>query len=334
MRKQRGLTAEQVRYITDHKELHELIKREDLFFGVRNEYFNLYYRCASVGKFTSLKGDSPCVETDKKYLGAGSKLMDLKTFRERYESILEGIVRVQGKGCREKIAQQALVLANNRNMDSKWYCVDLEYVQQREDGSESQFGRFDIVAVSKAAGKEGRHRVALIELKVGYKTCYFSDFPEWIQKQIDGQLFSIYDYKGSLGSGIVGHLADFCRFEQSGQFEKLRAEVCTILSNKRALGFDVPCPELCPQDLEEQPHFYFLTLSRDDSSESIASCKNSMYHYLGIKGHGGLAAYHAKRALGDTFLERENYHFLFAPGGMCGRETLDILGEPDIEWLK
>lgn len=340
MSKQRGLTAEQIRYITDHKQLHELIKREELFFGVRNGYFNLYYQGASAGECRFQETGGLSIATHEKYLGKDGKnykSLSLEEFLTKCNGILLDIERVQstGKNLREKPAQQALILANNRNENSRWYCVDLEYVQEPEDKSKSKFGRFDIVAVSRTAGKEGRHRVALIELKAGYKTAYPSNFPKkenaWLRKQIDDQAFSVYDYEGSLGSGIVGHLADFCRFERAGQFEKLKEEVCEILSNKRALDFEIPCPELRPKDLEERPHFYFLTLSRDDASQPVASCKKSMSHHLGSKAP---VQYNAKKVLGETFLERENYHFLFAPGEMGKRKKVDILCEPDIERLE
>lgn len=98
----------------------------------------------------------------------------------------------------------------------------------------------------------------------------------------------------------MGHLADFCRFERSGQFGKLKEEVCAFLENKRSLGFAVPCPELRPLDLEERPHFYFLAFCPD-----IREAKDSMYRYLGVEGHDGrLSKYCAEKVLGETDIER------------------------------
>ncbi len=333
MGEQRGLTKEQIRYIGSDQRLKELIHKEDLFFGVRSGYFNLYYHGASVGRFDLSKGSGLQIETHQKYLGESGddyNRLTLEQFLTRYQEILANIEKVQAadKGWREKNAQQALILANNRSSNSRWYCVDMEYAQARESGADPNDGRCDIAAVSRHPDGQGRHPVALIELKAGYRS--YKDGLSEEERTAIGAVPPA-EYGGSLGSGIVGHLADFSRFEQGGRFEQLKEEVCAILENKRALGFAVPCPALCPQDVAERPEFYFLTLWTEDAP--LESCRKSMYHYLGVEGHGKLAACNAKKVLGCTFLKRKNYHFLFAPEEMSARKTVDILEEPDIRPL-
>jgi len=330
---QRGLTKEQIRYILSDQRLKDLIYKEELFFGVRGGYFNLYYRGSSAGRFDLSKGGGLQIETHQKYLGKsgdGYDSLTLEEFLTRYQEIIANIEKAQAanKGWREKNVQQALVLANNRSPNSRWYCVDMEYAQARESGSDPNYGRCDIVAVSRHPDEQGRRPVALIELKAGYSS-YKDGLSEEERAAIDA--VPPTEYGGSLGSGIVGHLADFSRFEQEGRFGKLKEEVCAILDNKRALGFAVPNPEFRPQDIAERPEFYFLTLLTEDAP--LESCRKSMYHYLGVEGHGRLAACNAKKVLGSTFLDRKNYHFLFALEEMSARETVDILEEPDIKPL-
>lgn len=105
---------------------------------------------------------------------------------KRYDEILANIRTVQSTGkkdWREKQAQQRLVVANNQNRNSDWYCVDLEYTQAKE--KDPAYGRADLVAVTRWPDAEGRHRVALIELKVGHES-YSSAFPKkedpWLRK--------------------------------------------------------------------------------------------------------------------------------------------------------
>jgi len=311
----------------------ELIHKEELFFGVRSGYFNLYYHGSSAGRFDLSKGSGLQIKTHQKYLGNdgnGYNSLTLENFLTRYQEIIANIEKVQAanKGWREKNAQQALILANNRSPNSRWYCVDMEYAQAGNSGADPNYGRCDIVAVSRHPDGQKRHPVALIELKAGYGSNK-DGLPEEERAAIGAA--PLNEYGGSLGSGIVGHLADFRRFEQEGRFERLKEEVCTILDNKRALGFAVPCPELSPQDIAEQPEFYFLTLWTEDTP--LESCRKSMYHYLGVEGHGKLAACNAQKVLGCTFLDRKNYHFLFAPEEMSARETVDILEEQEIKPL-
>lgn len=331
---QRGLSAKQIAAMINDHELMALLQHPKLFLGIRNGYFNLYFHGASVGRFSFPNTGGLKIETHHKYLGTGGKgyqTIPRDEFFRRLDGILESILRTHqesGKGWEEKTAQQALLMANNRNPNSGWYCVDMEYIQQRQSGREPCYGRFDIVALSRAPDAEGRHRVALIELKVG-STSYKSALSKEIRGQIEDGTFFIDRCETGLGSGIVGHLADFYRFEKAGQFRQLREEICQILSNKRDLGFPVPCAGIQPGEIADRPYFYILTLCRD-----ISSCKETMYRYLGIDRYTRLSKYNARKVIGRTFLDCGNYRFLFAPQNFSDAPLVDILGDASIEALR
>ena len=74
---------------------------------------------------------------------------------------MEFIIKIH-KSSKEKNAQQMLVMANNTNPTSKWFCFDIEYEQSIRNQQKNHFvGRTDILAISK----KSPHRLAVIELK-------------------------------------------------------------------------------------------------------------------------------------------------------------------------
>ena len=334
---QRGLSDKQIAIIQNSQKLMDILRRDDIFFGIRNGYFNLYYHGVSAGKLSFLSKGTLKIETHCKYLGEdteGYKTVPLDIYLDQFDKILAYIQTHQqsGKGWDEKIAQQNFMMATNRNPNSVWYCVDMEYVQQRQISNEPCYGRFDIVALSRSPNSSGLHDAALIELKIGSKG-YKSEFPKeedlWLREQIEKGAFRIDQYHGSLGSGVVGHLADFYRFEKTTQFNKLKEEICQTLSNKKKLGIPVACAEIQPCDIVGRPNFYFLTLCSNP-----VSCKKSMCRYLGVDGHKNIAKYNAHKIFGQTFLDCENYHFLFAPMEFCNKPPINILNDASIAKLE
>jgi len=157
-------------------ELYKLLgeHKDELFIGVRNDYLNLYYNCDSIAKIEYKKRDEKIdCEIDKYYLDGNhynSKdkekryKIEQKEICKQYEVIKK---HSNDKATPEKKAQSKLVLLNNENLDSNWFCIDVEYVKSfnnRADKKEADFnGRFDIIALSKMKP----HKVALIELKYG-----------------------------------------------------------------------------------------------------------------------------------------------------------------------
>lgn len=233
------------------KKLYEENK-DKLFLGIRNEYINLYYNCASVCKVRYLKRTEQLVcDIHKKYLGEvkTKEHDDYKTIspEDIYGKYNDIIKKIQTEAYPsekhpEKTAQQKLIYMNNQNKDTKWFCIDVEYIMQRNDSNEEKFGRWDIVAISKnPITKDNKHKVALIELK--------------------------YE-EGAIGgkSGIYKHVDDYINYIKSKNkpYENhLKQEIIDIISNLREL-------EICQLNIKDKnelandPEFYFVTLNNKE----------------------------------------------------------------------
>lgn len=143
------------------------------------------------------------------------------------------------KNLKEKKAQQALVVANNSNPNSEWFCFDIEYRQSIKAQHKDLFtGRFDILAISKKAP----HRLAIIELKYN---------------------------KESIGgtSGIAKHIKDFSTFndESNNCVSNLKEEVKNIITDLESLGIDMLSLDIDYNNIEN-PEFYIICLY--DTKES------------------------------------------------------------------
>ena len=219
---------------------------DELFLGIRNNYINIYYRGLSICKGKVVKGEFKA-EIAKRYLDSsapgGYTSITPGALAQHYKRIKKNIDTFYACKHKEKDAQQRLVNNNNGNPDSEWICIDIEYKKQRLSGAEADPGRFDIIAVTKAAP----HRVALIELKCGV---------------------------GAIGgsSGILKHACDYRRFLQSGEFENhLIPEIVDMV---RSYNMIFPeCTLADSVDSEDafcrMPEFYFITLeSRGDRARS------------------------------------------------------------------
>ena len=51
---QRGLSDKQIAIIQNSQKLMDILRRDDIFFGIRNGYFNLYYHGVSASKLSFL----------------------------------------------------------------------------------------------------------------------------------------------------------------------------------------------------------------------------------------------------------------------------------------
>lgn len=243
-------------------ELYELYgkHKDELFIGVRNNYMNLYYNCDSIAKITYTNGSVRC-EIDKYYLdgkhyGSNEKEKRYKIkpvqICEQYEEFKKNS---DDKATSEKKAQSKLVLLNNGNKNSNWFCIDVEYIKQFKDKTEKDKadfnGRFDIIALSKVKP----HRVALIELKYG---------------------------NGAIGgnSGIFKHVEDFNKFCDKGFFEgHLKQEIIEIVKSQKELGISVPFEP--PEEVDIlMPEFYFITIDNNAEKENASTPKQTMAGYL------------------------------------------------------
>lgn len=236
--------------------------KDELFIGVRNNYLNLYYNCDSIAKIEYKKRDGKIdCEIDKYYLDGNhynSKdkekryKIEQKEICKQYEVIKK---HSNNKATPEKMAQSKLVLLNNENLDSNWFCIDVEYVKSfnnRAEKKEADFnGRFDIIALSKMKP----HKVALIELKYG---------------------------SGAIGgtSGIYKHVEDFSKFCEKGYFEgQLKQEIIEIVKSQKELGIAVPFES--PEEFDIlTSEFYFITLDNNAEKENASTPKQTMAGYL------------------------------------------------------
>ncbi|MEI6132575.1 MAG: hypothetical protein WCQ41_07115 [Bacillota bacterium] len=215
----RGLEKGTLNLLAGSKLLDLLKSDKELFLGIRNNYFNVYFMGASIGKgFVNRKNQT--LKIANKYLNSslasGYSDITVAYLIKNLSSIKNEVKKFQVKKF-EKIAQQKLVINNNLNPDSEWYCVDMEYVQQRENSDKDKYGRFDIIAISKQKQDDGKYKVALIELKVGFGA--FSGFTDDFRKK----MISNPNYfkrqkncKVKVGSGILGHLYDYIGYTASG----------------------------------------------------------------------------------------------------------------------
>jgi len=248
---------------------YDLLKqhRDELFLGIRNGYINIYYRGSSICKCTS-PNRRKNVEIAKRYLDLndqeGTKDIPADDLKREYENenIKNNINDSRyAKKFKERIAQQQLVIENNKTRDSEWVCVDIEYEKQFEKEYDNKNtkrkkpGRFDIIAVTK----EAPHSVALIELKCGTKA-------------IGGD------------SGIVKHAEDYYDlfFKPKGKVveEHLIPEIIKIVISYRMLFPDHPISHLATKKNEycKIPKFYFITLE-NTGDQARDTMRNTMRKY-------------------------------------------------------
>lgn len=135
----------------------------------------------------------------------------------------------------EKIAQQEIMLKNNNAEDAEWFLVDMEY-----SVSGNPYGRFDMIGITKKPDTNGKHRIALIELKTGTNA-------------FGGANANTY------GSGIAGHINNFYEFlygeggKGKDNVENLAKEIDCILSNYKAVGIDIGELQLSFNDIDCLP---------------------------------------------------------------------------------
>jgi len=294
------------------KKLYEEHKNE-LFIGVRNNYLNLYYNCDSIAKVEYKQGEIIC-EIDKYYLDGNhykgnnkTKKIDTSEISKNYQTIKANSNR---KATDEKKAQSRLVILNNNNNLSKWYCFDVEWVkafenQQQKD--EAKFnGRFDIMAISN----KKPHKVALIELK--------------------------YE-NGAIGgeSGIFKHIEDFKKYKDKAYFNKL--EICQIIESQKFLGIDLPdsLRNLSIMDIEDY-EFYVITLNNNSENKNGSTPKQTMSGYLFNDKRWNcrrLSTKTVQNTFGDVTDKSNSIHvnFLFSTQTLDSLTINDIIENSDYE---
>lgn len=301
--------------------------------GVRNDYLNIYYLGQSIAKIylketkTKTKnenenGDAKPVYKIAHYILTGKKKTKednqyKEIFFEEYQKQLKQIKKNAEKNAtgnregtktihREKICQQWIMNRNNDSSNSDWYYVDMEYID-----AEKPFGRADLVAVKKKADKEGKHQVAIIELKVSNSaygaTLRTSSDPQeqaLIDEQyriIKNNLYATDDdsadfagyklEKVKFGSGIVSHIADFLRYLNQNRYEcQLRDEIINMIEAYKSFGIIHETNKISQVtkavQLSSKPVVYILSFTNVPIKEAgnyrseLFSLKTSFYNQL------------------------------------------------------
>lgn len=295
-------------------ELYKLYENhnDELLLGVRNNYLNLYYNCDSIAKIEYKKRDKKIVcKIDKYYLDGNH--YNSKDKEKRYKIEQKEICKLYEvikkhsnvKATPEKKAQSKLVLLNNSNKKSNWFCVDVEYVKSfnnRAEKKEAYFnGRFDIIALSKMKP----HKVALIELKYG---------------------------SGAIGgtSGIYKHVEDFSKFCEKGYFEgQLKQEIIKIVKSQIELGIVVPFES--PEEFDIlAPEFYFITLDNNAEKENASTPKQTMAGYLFNDKRWGCRKLTTKDSVEKMFGDITKKDNKFFATFLFSKATLENIGITDI----
>lgn len=294
-------------------ELNDLyqIHQDEIFIGVRNQYLNLYYNCDSIARVEYTNKKITCY-LDQFYLSGKPvtgrhkiKVIDPAEICLQYNTIK---ANSESKSTDEKKAQSKLVLLNNNNSGSRWYCFDVEWVKAFENQNKKDHadfkGRFDIMAITK----EKPHRVALIELKYG---------------------------RGAIGgkSGICKHIKDFEKYKDNGYFNK--QEVCDIISSQKNLGVAIPdgLQKLQPEDIAGY-EFYVITL--DNNAIKGSTPKQTMAGYLFDEKRWGckrIASETVESKFGDVTKATNplHVHFLFSTQTLDNMSINDIIEHGDYE---
>lgn len=227
--------------------------KDELFIGVRDGYINIYYNCASIAKIDAQNDCEVIGVLSAAYINQkGDVYLTDKGFEKNYEMI-KSLVDKKEKSDYEKTSQERLVIDNNNNPSSDWYCLDVEYTRTK-DKKEKKGWRFDIIAISKSAP----HRIALIELKYG-------------DGSIDGD------------SGVQAHLDAFSKFSKDNLYDKfLKEEIISIIKKQDELGVIIPdsIKSIGVSKLADAPEFYFITLNNNKKSPKGSTPKMSMGGYL------------------------------------------------------
>jgi len=284
----------------------ELAKESEFLLAIRENYMNIYYMGRSLAKIGFNKQGEVYFEVHEKYLGkssAGYERLTLKEHKENLIIIKENIKNIAlsktlpnsnaRKSTREKICQQWIINQNNTH-NSAWYYVDMEYMIKG-----NPLGRFDMIAIKKEANSDGKHQVALVELKVG-NGAYGSVGGKKLGED------SIYNYQTketyvSFGSGLVGHLCDYMRYLNTGLYEMLKEEIVNqikALIQMEIMSRDDVIGKITTADmLSDKPEVYFVSFScvpsiANDVQISIGEMRESFYKYMystkkSIKGRDG-----------------------------------------------
>lgn len=276
----------------------------EYYLGIRNECIDLYYMGGRILEIKCINNNFQ-FKFDLEYIPEKDKI-EIKDLVTKFSvnnttalskwvdvipKIKDNIAEFQkgykdggkAKVKNEKIAQQEILINNNLSSESDFFITDMEYSIEN-----FKFGRFDYIAISKNVDNQGKHKLALIELK--YDTGSFEGT-------------KIYPY----GSGIVGHVCNFNRFvfgengdgnrvnvfaikgKELDTVEQLKRETLNIISNYSDLGLDKIYPEiikiqeLTEADISDEIETLILVVGcKNEKGSRVDTATTSLKKYLGV----------------------------------------------------
>lgn len=309
-KKERGLDDFAIKFIKKHNELNAIISNifadnpRKLILGIRNNYINIYHKCSNVMKIPIGKRGIKKPEIDSKYkkrladkyqksmYHIDKKDINSSFIEKEMIDIIDDYLK-NDKNTAEKELQHTIIIKNNKIVNAKWFCVDLEYEIHRNDGKDRFFGRQDIIAVSRE--KNDKYKIAIIELKVGLgafkKTGGISD--DEIKSFINrGEKLNLDDKSFyDLGSGIVGHFSNFVRYlddvkyrDNMSRFEILKSDMVNILKSYEQLGYGDEefkdfARNIAVDQILDYPEIIFLVYS-DKNGKNLAEIKEEFKKYV------------------------------------------------------
>lgn len=168
------------------------------------------------------------------------------------------------RGKIEREVQQYIVMENNESTNSNWYCVDMEY-------ETNEYGKFDIIAISKEKNENGKYEVIITELKEVHKSLDKNGAMKIRTGSMNGK---------ENESGIYDHFIKFEQFlKDENSVKTLKESILNILNSKCALGLcDDAIIKLNSKltiECFDEPKVVFLTYCRDNT---VQTAKKTFKH--------------------------------------------------------
>ena len=296
---------------------------DSCFVGIRNNYINIYYRGNSMMKVTF--DDTGAFKEaiihkkfwDNKLTSDYVNITDYNLLKPH--KIKSKISALLGKkNVLEKERQQMIIQQNNTCTDTKWFCVDMEYIMERKNSDADNYGRYDIVAISTERNSNNKYVVSLVELKLGADA--FSGITDEARLYLDnkiqnGEYLKVTD-SIKIGSGIVGHFSDFIRYledtnynQGASRFDVLKQEIVNVLKNYQALGLLAPqfsnlATDIDVVDIEVDPKVIFLLYSKEHTIQSLESVKKSFNNYVLSKNNKDAAHFAIDKIWDDKIIAK------------------------------
>ena len=276
----RGLDDKSVMALKSNPQIQELIdeindaNKNNIFVAIRDNYLTLYYDCLRIMDIRMENGKINSVDSNESYLGnmGNTKLNENNINIQDIEKIIEGIRSYETSNKKEKKVQHSIVVNNNKQDDTKWFCIDVEY-------QTTEYGRFDIIAISSER-INGKYQIAIVELKADTSSIITgcNDIKGWVDAG-SVKIRNINDWKLGRGSKITGHFSNFQGFlTDKESVRTLKKDIIESVivyerigfKNERFLDIYSKLKDInIDEDFEELPRIIFLNCAVNEKIESV-----------------------------------------------------------------